>query len=402
MTIQGGNMKKLWTLLLTLVLAFALVACSSTPVEDTPVEETPETTETPETDPVVEETPETEEPTGKVGANDLYLITDVGTIDDKSFNQGSYEGLKMYADEVGVEAHYLQPSEQSDAAYATSIEEAVAAGAKVIVTPGFLFGNVVLENQDKHPDVKFILVDSTPNNGKQGEEYVEKTAENTVSILYKEEQSGFLAGYAAVKEGFTKLGFMGGMAVPAVVRFGYGFAAGADYAAKEMGVEVTLKYTYLNSFGPDPQFQTMAGSWYNEGVEVIHAAAGGAGNSVMAAAQDADKWMIGVDVDQKDESPKVLTSAMKNLKLSVYDAVKANYEGEFPGGEVLNLGVEVEGVQISDDFSRFTKFTQVDYDAIYAKLVADEDGLASNIPTLETTDDPTTLKFDNVTIEVIQ
>ncbi len=402
MTIQGGNMKKLWTLLLTLVLAFALVACSTEPTPNTDETTDPDTTETdPTTD--VDETEETEdEPTGELTDSSLYLITDVGTIDDKSFNQGAWEGLEMYAKEVGVKANYIQPLDQSDADYTTAISQAVDAGAEIIVTPGFLFGNVVLQAQEKYPDVKFVLVDSTPNNGAEGDAYVEETADNTVSILYKEEQAGFLAGYAAVKEGFTNLGFMGGMAVPAVVRFGYGYAAGADYAAKEMGVDVTLKYTYLNSFGPDPQFVTMAGSWYNEGVEVIHAAAGGAGNSVMAAAEEADKWMIGVDIDQKDESPKVLTSAMKNLKLSVYDAVKGAFEGEWQGGEVLNLGVEHEGVQISDDFSRFENFTEADYEAVYQALIDDADGLASNIPTLETTDDPSTLEFDRVTIEVVQ
>ena len=154
-----------------------------------------------------------------------------------------------------------------------------------------------------------------------------------------------------------------------------------------------MKYTYLNSFNPDPQFQTQAGSWYNEGVEVIHAAAGGAGNSVMAAAETADKWMIGVDVDQKDESPRVLTSAMKNLRGSVYEAVKSAYEGEWLGGQVLNLGVTEEGTQISDDFSRFENFTQEDYDQVYQDLIDDKDGLASGIPTLE---------FERVTIEVVE
>ncbi len=402
-------MKKFIKVFLMALVAALLISCGTKPSPETktetPVETPVETPEEPKVPETPQETPgaETEtEPTGKVADTDLWLITDVGTIDDKSFNQGSYEGLKMYADEVDSKANYIQPGEESDAAYLTAIDQAVEGGAKVVVTPGFLFANVILQAQDKYPEVKFILIDAVPNNGAQDPaKYVEKVADNTLSILYKESQAGFLAGYAIVKEGYTKLGYMGGYAVPAVVGFGYGWAAGADYAAKELGVDVTIKYTYLNSFKPDPQFVTMAGSWYNEGIEVIHAAAGGAGNSVMAAAEAANKLMVGVDVDQKDESTSVVTSAMKNLRLSVYEATKSIYEGGFKGGQILNLGVESQGVQISDDFSRFNNFTKADYDAIYAKLLADEGGMTTNIPDLSTTDDVTKLQFEKVKIELV-
>lgn len=371
-------MKNILKLLLALLLAFALVACSSTPAEPTEPEQTEET----------EETEEGTEPTdgeeGAIGANDLYLITDVGTIDDKSFNQGSWEGLVDFAEENGVDAHYLQPAEQSEAAYETSIEEAVNAGAKIIVTPGYLFEGPVATAAAAHPEVNFVLVDGVVD------------APNVTSITYQEEQAGFLAGYAAVKEGLTNIGFMGGMAVPAVIRFGYGFLAGADYAAGEDGVTVNAKYTYLGDFVPTPEFQTMAASWYNDGVQVIHAAAGGAGNSVMAAAEQTDTWAIGVDVDQKDESEKVLTSAMKGLRVSVADAVKSIYAGENLGTHLV-YGVAEKGVQISDDLSRFTKFNQEMYDAIYAKLEAGE----IEIPTNETTENVTELTFENLTVESI-
>lgn len=386
-------MKKLLKLLVIFLVTIALVACGAANNNNTPNNGNNETPNNGNND-----------GTGStdIDDNSLYLITDLGTIDDKSFNQGSWEGMKQYADEVGVKANYLQPSEQSDSAYLAEIQTAVENGAKVVVTPGFLFANAVLQAQEMYKDVYFILVDSTPNNGDYEGTYVEEVGEKTVSILYKEDQAGFLAGYAAVKEGFTELGFMGGLAVPAVIRFGYGFVAGANHAAEEVDVDVNVRYTYLNSFNPDPQFTTMATSWYKSGTEVIHAAAGGAGNSVMAAAEQEGKWVVGVDVDQKDESTSVLTSAMKNLKGSVYDATKAVFEGEFPGGEILNLGVEVEGVQISADFSRFETFTEADYDALYADLVADKDGLASNIPNDSTVDDISTFEFSRVTVEVIE
>ncbi|MDR0898506.1 MAG: BMP family ABC transporter substrate-binding protein, partial [Oscillospiraceae bacterium] len=164
---------------------------------------------------------------------DLALVTDLGTIDDKSFNQGAWEGLVKYAEENGISHKYYQPIEQSDDAYLDSIALAVGGGAKLIVTPGYLFETPIYMAQDMYPDVKFVLVDGNPHSA----DYAEyRTEANTVGILYAEEQSGFLAGYAAVKEGYTKLGFMGGMAVPAVIRFGYGFVQGAEYAAKEMGI----------------------------------------------------------------------------------------------------------------------------------------------------------------------
>lgn len=296
---------------------------------------------------------------------DLALITDVGTIDDKSFNQGAWEGVVQYAEEFGISHKYYQPKEQSDSEYLETIDIAVDNGAKIVVTPGYLFEAPIGEAQNKYPDVKFILIDGYPVGG---------TNENTVGVKYAEEQSGFLAGYAAVKEGYTKLGFMGGMAVPAVVRFGYGFVQGADYAAKEMGIEeITVNYHYTGGFDATPEAKTLAASWYNDGVEVIFGCGGAVGNSVMAAAEEAEgKWVIGVDVDQSAESKTVLTSATKGLSASVYQAIEGYYGDNFPGGQELVLGADNNGVELPMETSRFSVFTQDDYDAIFAKLVAGE------------------------------
>ncbi len=322
----------------------------------------------------------------------LYLITDQGTIDDKSFNQGSYEGMEQYAHEIGVTPNYLRPTGESTDEYLDSMEEAIEAGAEVIVTPGYLFEEAVYLASKEHPDVKFILVDGVP----------EELHDNVVSILYQEEQAGFLAGYAAVKEGFTDLGFMGGIAVPPVINYGYGYLAGANLAAEEEGVKVTAKYMYLGKFLPDPEFANTAVAWYNDGVEVIFASAGGAGNSVMQGAEDVDGLVIGVDVDQSAESDTIITSAMKNLKGSVYDVVKSAMTEGFRGGEILVFGANEDGVALPDNFDAFTNFTQADYDALYEMLKADEDGIASGIPTLQTHGDKASkLEFDHVTIESI-
>lgn len=307
---------------------------------------------------------------------ELALITDVGNIDDKSFNQGAWEGLVKYAEENDITHQYYKPTEQSTAAYVDAIELAVTGGAKVIVTPGFLFGPAVFEAQDLFPEVMFVLLDADPHS----EDWTQFRAEDNVySIYYAEEQSGFLAGYAAVKDGYTNLGFMGGMAVPAVVRFGYGFLQGAEYAAAEMGLaDVMVKYHYTGNFDDTPDNKAKAASWYQSGVEVIFAAGGKVGNSVMSAAEEADKKVIGVDVDQSPESDTVITSAMKELGNSVFLALEAYYADEFPGGEIVTLRADVDGVGLPQDFSRFTTFKQADYDAVYKKLVEDTITLKTN------------------------
>jgi len=303
---------------------------------------------------------------------DLALVTDVGTIDDKSFNQGAWEGLLKYSTENNITRNYYQPSEVSDNAYLSSIDMAVRGGAKIVVTPGYLFEPAVFEAQDRYPDVKFILLDGSPNNGDWSAGMpTYKTGGNTVAITYAEDQSGFLAGYAAVKDGYRKLGFMGGMAVPAVVRFGYGFVQGAEYAARELGLaagDITINYHYTGGFSATPEAQTMAAVWYNSGVEVIFACGGAVGNSVMAAAEQTGKKVIGVDVDQSSESATVITSAMKLLQSSVYDSIAAFYANRFPGGQDIVYSAANDGVGLPMATSRFKTFSQADYNSIYKLL----------------------------------
>ena len=367
--------RKLAIVALALLMIFSFAACADNGAKAP--EGTPETPpeETPETPP--EETPQTPAD----NTFELALITDVGTIDDKSFNQGAWEGVEAYAKDNNITYKYYQPAEQSDTAYINSIALAVKAGAKVIVCPGFLFEIPIHTVQTQYPDVKFVILDGAPHAG----DYVSDIADNTYSIFYAEEEAGFLAGYSIVKEGYTKLGFMGGMAVPAVVRFGYGFVQGAEYAAHELGLndEVQIKYTYVGNFDASPENQAKASSWYNEGTEVIFACGGAVGNSVMKAAEAAKTKVIGVDVDQSAESETVITSSMKNLSKSVYDALTAYYAGNFPGGTSVSLDATVEGVQLPMENSRFEKFTQADYDAIYGKIVAKEINIMNDAAVVE-------------------
>jgi len=316
---------------------------------------------------------------------ELALVTDLGTIDDKSFNQGSWEGLAQYAREKNITHKYYQPAEQSDDAYLTTIDLAVRGGAKLIVTPGFLFEAPVFVAQDRYPNVHFVLVDGVPHSADYS---TFKTGSNTVGVLYAEDQAGFLAGYAAVKDGNRRLGFVGGMAVPAVVRFGYGFVQGAEYAAQELGLasgSITVNYHYTGGFAATPEAQTLAASWYNNGIDIIFACGGAVGNSVMAAAEQAGKKVIGVDVDQSGESPTVITSAMKGLQPSVYACVADFYAGKFPGGQTLTFSAANDGVGLPMASSKFQTFSRADYDAIFKKLA---DGAIPRMENLDSEGSP--------------
>lgn len=351
-------MKRILSIVLAAALALSMAACGSKAPSETgaPSESESASAETP----------------AEEGKFELALITDIGTIDDKSFNQGSWEGLKKYAEEKNITHKYYKPTEKSTDAYLSAIDLAVKGGAKVIVTPGFLFEEPIFIAQDTYPDVKFILIDGNPHNA----DYTEfRTEKNAVGIVYAEEQAGYLAGYAAVKDGMTKLGFLGGMAVPAVVRYGYGFIQGADAAAKELGLadgSVSVNYHYTGGFDATPEAQTLAASWYQAGTQVIFACGGAVGNSAMAAAEQAKGKVIGVDVDQSPESPTVISSAMKGLGVSVYDTIKAYYEDKFPGGHGLVFSAANNGVSLPMDTSKFEKFTKEDYEALYKKMAADE------------------------------
>lgn len=383
-------MKKFLSLILVMVMTLSLAGCGGSTKTETKEtgdsDKTATTDEGTKTDDAKEEVKETE-------GFELALITDVGTIDDKSFNQGSWEGLEAYAADNNITHKYYKPAEKSEQACLDAIALAVKGGAKTIVVPGFLFNVPIYEAQDKYPETNFVFIDGAPE--KEGDL---KIGANVTSIVYAEQEAGYLAGYAAVKEGNTKLGFMGGIAVPAVIKFGYGFVKGADEAGMELGKEIEIKYSYLGGFGPTPEYQALASSWYKSGTEVIFAAAGGAGNSVMKAAETEGTKVIGVDVDQSSESDAVLTSSMKNLSKSVYDELTNLYAGTGHGGSQIVVDASVEGVGLPMETSRFETFTQEDYDAIYAKLAAKE----FEIPTEVDVKDATEIEVTNTTVTLVK
>ncbi len=312
---------------------------------------------------------------------EIALITDKGNIDDKSFNQGSWEGVVEFAKANKITHQYYKPEKYDDAGYLATIDLAVTGGAKVVVTPGFLFEVAVYQAQAKYPEVKFILLDGEPHDPDY-KDY--RTDKNVAAVKYAEEESGYLAGYAAVKDGLTKLGFMGGMAVPAVQAFGYGYLQGAEAAAKELGLgdgAITATYHYTGNFEENDTNKATAKTMYQEGTEVIFGCGGSVGKSVMAAAKEAGKKVIGVDVDQRYDSETVITSATKGLGASVIQVLEAIYKtnswDKFGGTttyfDAKNAGVglptSVIGDAKADAFDRFSSFKKADYDAVFAKLV---------------------------------
>jgi basic membrane protein A and related proteins len=357
-------MKKILTLLLTGALAFGVAACTST----TDHTHTP-TAPTPPTTPTTPTTPITPAPT----TFRIAMVTDIGDIDDGSFNQGTWEGVVAFAEANNISHRYYRPLEQGTAASMDAIALAVRAGAEVIVTPGFLFEPAIYEAQKLYPNVKFILIDGVPH---AGDYATYETASNTLSVLFEEQESGFLAGYAAVKEGFRDLGFLGGIAVPAVVRFGIGFIAGANYAAAESGLTINLgtpNYLNLGNFGSSDENKVVAATFYLQGREVIFVAAGAAGFNAMSAAEEVDnKWVIGVDVDQGPASSRVLTSAMKALDVAVQDGLQAWLDGTWEGGRTVFMNATNSGVALPMATSRFTNFTLADYERIYALIASGE------------------------------
>lgn len=303
-----------------------------------------------------------------MGKYDIALVTDVGTISDQSFNQAAWEGVKRYGDEFKVSYQYYQPTctgagcEVQDSDRVRAIENAIDGGAKVIVLPGYLFGTIIDSVADDNPNVLFVGIDVTSSEEK----------DNVKGIYFKDYEAGFVAGYSVVQEGYTKLGYMGGMPVPAVIQYGVGYIAGSLYAAEEK--ELTdfnfpdNRYLYLNSFVPSPTHKSTAASWYTAGTEVIFVAAGGAGLSVNEAALEAEKQMVGVDVDQGYLSDYVLTSAIKKISNAVYESLVEYKDHKFNAGTIV-LGVKEGGSGIASfESSRFETFTKPQHDALITKI----------------------------------
>ena len=359
-------MKKILALLLVLVMTLSLVACGGEKAAE-----------------------------NKGGDYKVAMVTDYGDITDQSFNQTTWEAVVKFGQDNNVEIKYYKPTSNDTAGRVASVELAIAEGYNVIVMPGYAFGGTIAEVSGNYPDVKFIALDVAKGDLLEGGVALKGEAydynpdnweltdyvhmDNVYCAIYQEELAGYMAGYAAVKLGYTKMGFLGGMAVPAVIRYGYGFVQGADDAANQLGITIDIKYAYGNQFFGDADITAVMDTWYAGGTEIVFACGGGIYTSAAEAAKKVGGKVIGVDTDQKPiidgayGEGMTVTSAMKGLAPTTIDTltdVVVNGNWDNYKGKIENLGL-VSGddstlnyVQLGTTLYEDGKFTEADYAAL--------------------------------------
>ena len=353
-------MKKFLALLLAAMMVFAFTACGGGGSSEEAADDSSDAAAVSYDD--IDDNCESED-----GTYQIAMVTDVGQLKDGSFNQFTWNGCKKYAVDNGKTYKYYQPANGQNATDEDRIKamtDACDAGAEVIVTPGFLQQTALEAVAPKYPEVQFIFIDGW-----------DLGIDNVLGVSYQEEQAGYLAGYAAVMEGYTKLGFSGGGggSNPACIRYGYGYAQGANDAAKEKDVDVEMRYSweYGSSFSASDDLQAMLAGWYNAGTEVIFMCGGTMFNSGAAAAEAADGAIIGVDVDQSAQSDAVITSATKGLAQSVQISLE-NFYGEGLQKGALVLGAADDAVGLPVDTWSLQNWSVEDYNALFEKVKSGE------------------------------
>lgn len=318
---------------------------------------------------------------GSSDALKVGMVTDTGTIDDKSFNEGTWTGIKRAEEELGIDSHYLKPNDATESEYLKEIQNHYDTGRQFIILPGFKFETAVYKAQAQYPDAKFVILDGQPATINENDETEYLTADNTVSIFFAEHESGFAAGIAtAVELGTGEVGFIGGMEIPPVQKFNWGFQQGIAYANENLGTNITLKeenIIYQGTFDDVAAGTQIAASMYDKGVDAIFCAAGGVGvgaiNEAIERTTKGEKaWIIGVDVDQyahgqydsngngeidEEDASVILTSAVKRIDNAAFDMIEAELNGKFPGGQILVLDTASEGVGIPEENPNLSEST---------------------------------------------
>ena len=373
-------MKKFLALLLALVMVFALAACGGEG-ETTTTEPPADDTTVPEDDTPAPEEPDALDPNDiedniEAESYEIAFVTDVGALHDKSFNEGTWNGVKLYAAQNDKTYKYYQPANEDQATDDDRYEamsQAVANGAKVVVCAGYLQEAAIRRAAIEFPDVHFVFIDGCsltedPDNPDAA------VLTNVAGVNFNEEQCGYLAGYAVVKEGFTQLGFSGGGGGTnaACCRYGYGYLQGASAAAEEMGVDVTVNYSwqYGGAFQASPELQSMIAGWYTNGTEIVFACGGSMFSSITSAASANDGWVIGVDVDQSSQSDTVVTSAMKGIDQAAILCLGHHYDGtwEEVGGKTTTLGAAQDAVGLPTDTWSLENFSVEEYETLFASI----------------------------------
>ena len=336
----------------------------------------------------------------------VAMITDYGDITDQSFNQTTYEAAKAFCEANSLDFQYYKPASDSDEDRISSIEKAIDDGFNVVLMPGYAFAPAIVGTVEEYSDITFIALDVSEYDLQAAKgtdaDFSWVYPANLYSAVYQEELCGYMAGYAAVKLGYTHLGFLGGMAVPAVVRYGFGFVQGADAAAVELGKagDVVIEYVYGNQFYGDADITAYMDNWYQTlGVQVVFACGGGIYSSAAeAAAKVEGAKVIGVDVDQaaiidgQYGEGLTVTSAMKGLAATVNTMLAEIAAGNWAnyGGQVANLGLVGEDpaanyVQIAPSTQYADGFTADDYAALVSKMFNGEITVSNAIEAMPAT-----------------
>lgn len=417
-------MKKFLALLLALVMVFALAACGGDPATDpsdepgaTSEDPAPEDSTTPSDDPEAAIDPDDIEDNPEFDSYEIAFITDVGQLHDRSFNEGTWNGVKLYAYQNDLSYRYYQPANEDSATDDDRYDAMVMAvenGAKVVVCAGYLQEAAIRRAAIEYPDVHFVFIDGyslTEN----PEDENSAVLTNVAGINFREEQCGYLAGYAVVMDGFESLGFSGGGGGTnaACCRYGYGFLQGASAAAQELNKNVTVNYSwqYGNNFQASPELLTMISGWYNTGTEIVFACGGSMFNSISAAASANEGYVVGVDVDQSGESETVITSAMKGIDQAAILALGHHFDGTWDeiGGTTTTLGAaeDAVGLPTAEDSWRFEEFTVEQYEELFNGILDGTISVDANYPTVDdipnNPDDAGSLNgvLPNITINVV-
>lgn len=323
-------MKKLLAFAVMMIMMLTLAACGS-PTEEQPEEQID---------------------------YEIALVTDAGLIMDGGYSEVAWTAISEFGAENGVSHKYYKAAEAGEEAYRATIDDAVAKGAKVIIADGYEFEDVIYAAQKEYQDVKFILIDAEPIDP---ETEKAKITENTAAIMFASEEAGYMAGYAAVENGYSQLGFIGEADKPAFDDYGYGFLQGANAAASDNGVTVNVRYHSCDESGDRQAVLDKATEWYEDGVEVIFACGSQVEMPIIEAAEFNDGDVIACETDKSKMSDTIVTSAVKDISGVIKDVLQKYVRNKFPGGEVAEYDVSTESIWLPMETSKFTAFNEGDY-----------------------------------------
>ncbi len=296
---------------------------------------------------------------------DIAMVTESGMIMNGGYSEVAWETISSFGEDNGISHKYYKATEVSDDSYRQAIDAAVSGGAGIIVCDGYTFSQVVYEKQDEYPDVKFVMIDAVPADAESGEESV---GENTAVITFDSPQAGYLAGYSAVKDGLSELGFLGDEKQPVVMDYCYGFIQGANKAAEESGSSVNVRYHYCGEDDDRESILAKADEWYENGVQAIFACGSDTEQTVIESAEKLGGKVIACETDKSEMSDTVLTSSVNDIGTALESVLQQYEDDEFPGGKVISYDVSNDGISLAVDTGRFSTFEESDYESIVQEI----------------------------------